>query len=1367
VLAGGNQEYLAGTDPTNAASMPGMNFYVAPNGNDGNAGTTPAAAFATIQHAHDVVRAQIAGGLTENITVHLGAGNYFVDGAPVVFDDRDGGNNGYTVTYLGATNLGTRIYGGRQITNWTQVATGEYTATVTDLVSHCTLYENDEAANGGFYHTFAGVTAGNWSRSGTTLTYYPRNLPITNQVVVLGTTPDVFYIKGRSTQQIVSNLVFDGLYMIGSDFTNSWPNVDFHFAAWTGVWDGRKYNNQILGVIWPELRHGQFYLRNAQNVVVRNSKLYGSGFGTVFFDRWAQSNVVANCWIERAQNYGLYLQGWEPGRGMTDGITTLAASYCNKFNVVTNNVFRDNAGITMEFSGDNRIEHNVFNGCSIWEGGWRPQMINNIGYYSYYGGPASGIPYPYAQTNVTFYSDNYIVTEANQGAGLDHTRNNLIRYNDISQAPRSWGDSGMLSQWGAGTNNVWAYNALHDIVALGGWCFFPFYNDDGSHQTTIKGNIVYWVDATAANTAGLVSKGNFQMNTGNIFADSVLGQGGANIGPFCEEATRATWATNIVAAEVGRPYTGGGTQTPVQAVHSAYQIDGTDDTDANIASIIGSNAFVAYPVIQSAGNNVYYYQRLDRADSPGSGPANLQNVVNGNRSVDKNSVYADPLFNRQHPWWDARYTDYALQTNSPALARGFQQIDLNQIGLQAGFPFNVTNILGQTVSKIRLAADYSRLLKVSVNGQQLIPGSGALPWARYNWMDFGAGQYDQFLVHLQYVSSPQNQGTAIEIRLDAPDGTLIGTVPYGQTTCRITPTSGLHDIFLVFPSGNVQTVDWFIFKPRVIWTGNGTDNKWSTAANWTGTVTNGVPLYFGASNRTTLTNDLSAGQSFAGLSFDAGAPSFTLAGNSISLTGDIINSSTNNQTINLPITLPGLGTTRVDTGASAVTLGGGLSQSSGSSSSFTKAGTGTLTLTGTFNYTGNVTIEGGTLVFTQVGLADTANVWIGTTNNASAMLDLEHGLADRVTKLYIDGVLMPDGTYGSSASAATYKDDTAFRGPGMIVVQSGPCPPMYSTRADGYTVATFSGAGTGTWVVPAGVTNVQVLVVGGGGGTGSQSSGAGAGGMYYSSSYPVTAGSSLNVAVGAGGTAGANSGGYDYSAGGTGGTSQFGQVLAYGGLPGGSYDAGGNQGGYSTDGGATTNAGNLGGYSPTMTGNYGSGGGAGAPGVDHNNSSGGAGLPSSITGTELYYAGGGGAGGGGVGSGAGGSDVGGHGADGTRTQLEMSGMDGRGGGAGGGWGGNSWTGGGNGGSGVVIVAYQASAPVEITASIQKNGADMDVTFTFGPTVTTKQYRLVYKVNVTDTSWTPIGSWTTGTAPTTTLTDAAPSDTQRFYQVEVQ
>ena len=57
-----------------------LDYWVAPDGNDGNPGTQQAP-FATIQHARDAVRAQIAGGMSGDITVHLGAGNYFIEPA--------------------------------------------------------------------------------------------------------------------------------------------------------------------------------------------------------------------------------------------------------------------------------------------------------------------------------------------------------------------------------------------------------------------------------------------------------------------------------------------------------------------------------------------------------------------------------------------------------------------------------------------------------------------------------------------------------------------------------------------------------------------------------------------------------------------------------------------------------------------------------------------------------------------------------------------------------------------------------------------------------------------------------------------------------------------------------------------------------------------------------------------------------------------------------------------------------------------------------------------------------------------------------------------------------------------------------------
>jgi hypothetical protein len=99
-----------------------------------------------------------------------------------------------------------------------------------------------------------------------------------------------------------------------------------------------------------------------------------------------------------------------------------------------------------------------------------------------------------------------------------------------------------------------------------------------------------------------------------------------------------------------------------------------------------------------------------------------------------------------------------------------------------------------------------------------------------------------------------------------------------------------------------------------------------------------------------------------------------------------------------------------------------------------------------------------------------------------------------------------------------------------------------SVTAKVATCATFTTPGTYSWVAPAGVTSIAVLVVGGGGGGAAPGpsrgnlSGAGAGGgLAYRNAVSVTPGSSYSVTVGARGAAGVSPNG----AGGNGGLSQF------------------------------------------------------------------------------------------------------------------------------------------------------------------------------------------------------------------------------------
>ena len=272
------------------------------------------------------------------------------------------------------------------------------------------------------------------------------------------------------------------------------------------------------------------------------------------------------------------------------------------------------------------------------------------------------------------------------------------------------------------------------------------------------------------------------------------------------------------------------------------------------------------------------------------------------------------------------------------------------------------------------------------------------------------------------------------------------------------------------------------------------------------------------------------------------------------------------------------------------------------------------------------------------------------------------------------GLLTVTGVAAGTSSTATITATRTGYFTGSATVSgtstSTSCSPS-QTVSGNYTISTFSTAGTCDWVVPLGITSVEVLVVGGGGGGASNylpwnaAGGAGGGGGAYSANgVPVTASSTISISVGAGGTAGpyldASLQGVG-SQGGRGGTSSFGTITAGGGggggclsgSQGGSCDAGQTQdGGDGTAGGAGGGSSNFynaytygrGGISTSVTiggvtfdsqtsyiGAYpdfapAQGGAAGPGGGARGNATQyipGEGLNSSITGTSVVYGAGG------------------------------------------------------------------------------------------------------------------------------------------------
>ncbi|MGW5611939.1 RICIN domain-containing protein [Streptomyces sp. NPDC003753] len=105
------------TTPTPASAATQATYYVAPNGDDANAGTITAP-FKTLQHARDVVRT-VNSNMTGDINVYLRGGTYPVS-STIDFTSADSGTNGHRVVYAAYPGEKPVLDGGVQVTGWRQ-----------------------------------------------------------------------------------------------------------------------------------------------------------------------------------------------------------------------------------------------------------------------------------------------------------------------------------------------------------------------------------------------------------------------------------------------------------------------------------------------------------------------------------------------------------------------------------------------------------------------------------------------------------------------------------------------------------------------------------------------------------------------------------------------------------------------------------------------------------------------------------------------------------------------------------------------------------------------------------------------------------------------------------------------------------------------------------------------------------------------------------------------------------------------------------------------------------------------------------------------------------------------------------------------
>jgi hypothetical protein len=516
---------------------------------------------------------------------------------------------------------------------------------------------------------------------------WPYSGDIEEQIIVAPISERVLDIRSDTIDKPVSNISFENITFIGSDFCKSWR-----------IFDENKGEGN--GMMHEQVEHGLIYIENGENINVRFCKILGAGHSGVLLNRYAQNCSVYGCWIEDAGYVGVNLTGWDFGQGP---FASPEESYVNKNNTISNNFIYDcgafvghGCGVYSIQSGDNTISHNV------------------IAFMPRYGIAFKGRRYGHIFGGLIFYGRK--VDFQNQ-FDFNHGRNNLVAYNDISNVCRDSFDYGAIESWGSGRDNVWRNNAIHDLdpsVDWDGWAhaIFP---DDSTHHLAVRDNIVY--NCQGGNMTGVIMAKNIELLVeNNIFADNMTGRI-ATVSPYIEPAYDMVIRGNIIAGEYDKLWS-----TNVNTFKPHFE-----EPKLTEGSLI----------VKEIDYNLYAQPHPELGKYK-------------DHKWDVHSLQDNPKFKRKNPSWDTHYTDFELEANSPAFNLGFKPIDISKIGLRDDFPFDRSMFFRKQASEKLQTENYNRMKGLRTKGgagiNQIVPGA----WAKYENVDFGNGTLNEFIAEISY-----------------------------------------------------------------------------------------------------------------------------------------------------------------------------------------------------------------------------------------------------------------------------------------------------------------------------------------------------------------------------------------------------------------------------------------------------------------------------------------------------------------------------------------------------------------------------------------------------------------------------------------
>ncbi|MBA4147088.1 MAG: autotransporter-associated beta strand repeat-containing protein [Verrucomicrobia bacterium] len=320
--------------------------------------------------------------------------------------------------------------------------------------------------------------------------------------------------------------------------------------------------------------------------------------------------------------------------------------------------------------------------------------------------------------------------------------------------------------------------------------------------------------------------------------------------------------------------------------------------------------------------------------------------------------------------------------------------------LQASSAFDYTNMIFSTTGGVASPVELSR---VHMNATAADAGTaGGTTWGTdgrlYTFIPIAGAGLHAFDINAFLITAPESQtkvsgqdvvfasvfgGSALTYAWTKDGSPLSDSSKYsGTSSASLTvhnltgADAGNYEVTATDANnGTAFASATLTMAPSKAWTGGGSDDNWSTAANWGGTAleTFGDTAVFAGTTR--MNPVMNASYDVSGFLFGGSAGAFNLTaspGNSLTLSGTLGNESAYLQTIAIPVVLNSPQTVDI---VAPVSISGIVS----GSGDLIKTGAGTLTLSGTNTLSGGINISGGTLaVLGGEAIPDDVTVTLGT-----------------------------------------------------------------------------------------------------------------------------------------------------------------------------------------------------------------------------------------------------------------------------------------------------------------------------------------------------------------------------------------------------